>query len=306
MKLKLYITAFLIIFQIYHSFGQDFAPIGAKWYYTEQFAFSGDISYLWIESVGDTIIKGKDCKILENNGGLMCAFHNTKDFVYFEDSIAYFYVPEIDTFQILYDLKAQKDSSWTIVFGMDLESKLDTIQVVVDSVSFMTINSKKLKKLHVSYKSLNFGWEDLGYGGEIIERIGDKNYLFNLYSLSGIVCDGNYSGGLRCYQDSELGFYSTGIADSCDYTYKWTGIESNSINAHIKVYPNPASDWIEIESKTNKELMISILDLSGKVLVNSKSFGSSRIDLTSFQKGFYVLKINQSDKIIETRKILKK
>ncbi|NJK97950.1 MAG: hypothetical protein HC905_26305 [Bacteroidales bacterium] len=145
MKLKLYITAFLIIFQIYHSFGQDFAPIGAKWYYTEQFAFSGDISYLWIESVGDTIIKGKDCKILENNGGLMCAFHNTKDFVYFEDSIAYFYVPEIDTFQILYDLKAQKDSSWTIVFGMDLESKLDTIQVVVDSVSFMTINSKKLK-----------------------------------------------------------------------------------------------------------------------------------------------------------------
>lgn len=305
MKLKLNITAFLIIFQIYHSYGQDFAPIGAKWYYTEQFAFSGDISYLLIESVGDTIIKGKNCKILENNGGLMCAFHNTKDFVYFEDSIAYFYVPEIDTFQILYNLKAQKDSSWTIVFGMDFESKLDTIQVVVDSVSYVTINSKELKKLHVSYKSLNFGWEDLGYGGEIIERIGDKNYLFNFYILSGIACDGNYSGGLRCYQDPELGFYSTGIAESCDYTYKWTGIESNSIDTDIKVYPNPASDWIEIQSNTEKELMISIVDLSGKVLFNSKLSGSSKIDLTSFQRGFYILKINQPEKLLETRKIIK-
>jgi hypothetical protein len=188
---------------------------------------------------------------------------------------------------------------------MDLESKLDTIQVVVDSVSFVTINSTELKKLHVSYKSLNFGWAHLGYGGEIIERIGDKNYLFNLYSLSGIVCDGNYSGGLRCYHDSDLGLYSTGIADSCDYTYKWTGIESNSIVTDIKVYPNPVSDWIEIESNTNKELMISIVDLSGKVLVNSKLCGSSKIDLTNFQKGFYILKINQPEKILETRKIIK-
>jgi len=305
MKLKLYITAFLIIFQFYHSIGQDFAPIGAKWYYTEQFAFSGDISYLWIESVGDTIIKGKDCKILENNGGLMCAFHNTKDFVYYEDSIVYFYVPEIDTFQILYNSKAQKDSSWTIMFGMDLESKLDTIQVVVDSVSYVTINSKELKKLHVSYKSLNSGWENLGYGGEIIERIGDNNYLFNLYSLSGIVCDGNYSGGLRCYQDSELGFYSTGIADSCNYTYKWTGIESNSANTNYNIYPNPTSDWIEIETMTSEELLITILDLSGKVLIKKISLGSSRVNLTNLHEGLYILKIKQSDKVLETRKIIK-
>lgn len=305
MKLKLYITAIILIFQFHQSLGQDFAPVGAKWHYTERFAFSGDISYLWIESVGDTIIKGKDCTILENNGGLMCAFRNTQDFVYYEDSITYFYVPEIDTFQILYNLKAQKDSSWTIVFGIDLESKLDTIQVVVDSISYSTINSKELKKLHVSYKSLNFGSEDLGYKGEIIERIGDSNYLFNLYSLSGIVCDGNYSGGLRCYQDPEMGFYSTEIAESCTYIYKWTGIENNNLNTDFKVYPNPTSDWIKIESKTSKELIISILNLSGKVLINSLLVGSSNLDLTNFQKGFYILEIKQSDKILESRKILK-
>lgn len=290
---------------MYQLFGQDFAPIGAKWHYTEQFAFSGDISYLWIESVGDTIINDKDCKILENNGGLVCAFHNIMDFVYYEDSIAYFYVPEIDTFQILYNLRAQKDSSWIVVFGMDLESKLDTIQVVVDSVSFITINSKKLKKLHVSYKSMNVGWENLGYGGEIIETIGDIYYLFNLYSLSGIVCDGNYSGGLRCYEDSELGFFSTDIAESCTYTYDWVGIKNNQSDLDIDVYPNPTSNWIDIEYKTNIILMISLLDLSGKCLKEYEINGNTRLDMTNLEKGFYILQIKNSDKILGTRKIIR-
>lgn len=305
MKIILSITTFLIIFQMHLLFGQDFAPIGAKWYYTEQFAFSGDISYLWIESVGDTIIKGKDCRILENNGGLMCAFHNNMDFVHYEDSIAYFYVPEIDTFQILYNLKAQKDSSWTIIFGMDLESKLDTIQVIVDSVSYMTINSKVLKKLHVTYKSLNVGWEDLDYGGEIIEKIGDNSYLFNLYSLSGIVCDGNYSGGLRCYEDSQLGFYSTGIAESCTCTYDWVGIKNNNSDLDINIHPNSTSNWFEIECKTNSRLMGSLIDLSGKSIKEFEIYGITKIDITNLEQGFYIVQIKNSDTILVTRKIIK-
>jgi hypothetical protein len=34
MKLNLFITAILIIFQITQTLGQDFAPIGAEWYYS--------------------------------------------------------------------------------------------------------------------------------------------------------------------------------------------------------------------------------------------------------------------------------
>ncbi len=46
--------------------GQDFAPIGSKWYYTniESF-FSPNQGFVTIENVGDTIIQGLDCKILE-------------------------------------------------------------------------------------------------------------------------------------------------------------------------------------------------------------------------------------------------
>jgi hypothetical protein len=305
MKKKLFTTIFLIVFQVGILFGQEFAPIGAKWHYTENFAFSGDISYLYIESVGDTIINGKECKVLENNGGLFCVFHNERDFVYYEDSIAYFYVPQIDSFQVLFNMRAQKDSSWINIFWTEPIAKLDTIQIVVDSVSFVTINSNNLKKLHVTYKSLNYGWENMQYPGEIIERIGDISYLFNLYSLSGMVCDANYSGGLRCYEDSELGFYSTGIADSCNYTYIWTGIESENAGSAFKIYPNPATDRVEIESTTNKKFTISLSDLSGKTLIETELFGSSGIDLTDFQKGIYLLKITSEDKVSEVRKIIK-
>lgn len=34
MKINLFITAILIILQIAQAFGQNFAPIGAEWYYS--------------------------------------------------------------------------------------------------------------------------------------------------------------------------------------------------------------------------------------------------------------------------------
>jgi hypothetical protein len=54
------------------TFSQDFAPIGAQWYYSEHHAFSGDIDYLKIESVKDTVIKGLACRKLVKNTVLNC------------------------------------------------------------------------------------------------------------------------------------------------------------------------------------------------------------------------------------------
>jgi hypothetical protein len=43
-------------------YGEDFAPVGAEWYYSEQFAFSGDLNYIKFTSEKDTLIYGKNCK----------------------------------------------------------------------------------------------------------------------------------------------------------------------------------------------------------------------------------------------------
>ena len=56
----------IILFCFYGDlYCQVFAPIGATWYYSEGFAFSGVIGYSRIESIGDTIINTKACKILK-------------------------------------------------------------------------------------------------------------------------------------------------------------------------------------------------------------------------------------------------
>ncbi len=282
---------------------QDFAPIGAKWHYTEKFAFLGNISYLSIESIGDTLIKGKNCRILNNNGGLMCGYYSAKDFVYCQDSVVYFYVPQIDSFQTLYNMKAKKDSSWTIIFGANISQNLDTLRVKVDSVSSVIINSISLKKLFVTYKPLNSTYPNFYYTGEIIEKIGNKTYLFNLYGLSGMACDGNYSEGLRCYQDTQFGFYSTGIADSC--TYISVGIEEKNADKEFELFPNPTRGNIQIIVDSEKNTTIELRNIIGQIIYSKEFYLQTQIDLEGFPNGFYFATLKYQDEIFGVKKVMK-
>ena len=295
----------LVLFNFSRLSAQYFAPVGAKWHYTETFAFTGDISYLMIESVKDTVFKGNNCRILESNHGLICTFNHLRNYVYDEDSIVYFYVPETDTFQILYNLKAQKDSSWVVVFTTEETTKPDTICVLVDSVEIATINGHYLKKLYVTYQSMNAGWEQFRYNGEIVDRIGDIGYLFNLNSLSGIMCDGNFSTGLRCYQDSVLGFYSTGIADSCTYTFNWTGISENNSFPDMEISPNPGYGLYNIKIKNESDYTVTVYDLYGKLLLARRMRPDAKLDLTNLPSGVYCIKACRDKKVLGIRKIIK-
>lgn len=301
----------IILFSIPTSIeGQEFAPIGSEWYYSEGFAFSGDIDYLMITSISDTIINGKPCRKLFCDD--LCWNPSRTQFVYYSNDSLFFFDQELDMFQLIADFNAKKNDSWKVLV-MDWDNFIDTVLVTVDSAFIQSINQIDLKTLNVTYTitdQISDGvivqhiWVS-SYSSQIIERIGDIQYLFNFPKDASMACDMNYSGGLRCYEDTVLGFYSTGIAESCTYTYKWTGIENNNLESEFKIYPNPTSDWIEIESKTNIELSICLIDLSGKIVYEFESLGSSRLNLTNLQKGFYVLWIKNSDQILGVKKIIK-
>lgn len=302
-KIHLLVVLLLAILPI-RVIAQDFAPVGAEWHYTERFVLYWNIeSYVKIKSVGDTIIQGKNCKILESDGSLMCMFYNERVYVYSEDSIAYFYEQEIDSFQILYDLRARKDSSWTIIFKVDLAPRMDTVLVTVDSVASVTINGKVLKKLFVNYEQLSGSFLPYFYG-EIIEGIGDLHYLFNLYT-AWVFCDGNYSGGLRCYEDSVIGFYSTGIADSCTYTNDGTGLSSISAEQMIRTYPNPTSDFLFIETDLLSPIEIRLCNPLGGVEIEENMVGRHQLDLSGLPAGLYFLEFQDLDKCRSVRRIIK-
>ena len=73
-----------------------------------------------------------------------------------------------------------------------------------------------------------------------------------------------------------------------------TGIYSGeTVGLRIKLYPNPATDYLNIEiSSFNRErTIISIVDSGGRILqtYNFKDTENLRVNLKSFQNGIYTL-----------------
>ena len=207
---------------IIRSDQQEFAPIGAEWYYNERFAFSGDIDFIKFTSEKDTVIHGKTCKKITKRHKIDCYDRPDTEFLYSGNDTVYFFDPAFNEFQNLYVFNSAPNDS-RIIKIKDETQEIDTITIRVDSVSTKQINGQNLKALHVTYDKNDEIYPET-YSSTIIEKIGDVKYMFNWYPWSQIVCNANWTDGLRCYQDSEIGLYSTGIVDSCDYIYIWTAV----------------------------------------------------------------------------------
>jgi PKD repeat protein len=70
-----------------------------------------------------------------------------------------------------------------------------------------------------------------------------------------------------------------------------TGVDEGREN-NIRVYPNPATDRVTLQGLNNA--MVTLYDIPGKdLMAYSKVTGSLEMDLSTFQKGIYLLKIEQ-------------
>ncbi len=88
--------------------------------------------------------------------------------------------------------------------------------------------------------------------------------------------------------------------------HECTGIENVELNSALRVYPNPASDFISIEN-TSKEtiLAIEILSIDGQLVAKLEEDNLSRINITELSPGVYYLRI-ETENGIAIKKIIKK
>ena len=128
--------------------------------------------------------------------------------------------------------------------------------------------------------------------------------MFNWYPWSNIACDGNYTSGLRCYKDSELGLYSTGIVDSCNYVFEWTNIEDIESYPKIDFFPNPAKDFVEVSIAGLPEFAFELYDINGRLLLSTKTTNSP-IDISRIGKGLFFVFIRSNGQIIGCQKLIK-
>lgn len=301
MKNSLLIIVFILIFGNSHC--QEFAPIGAEWYYHEGWAFSGDINYIKFTSEKDTLIHGEVCHKLTKRRKLLCNDRPVIEYLFTRNDTVFFLDTIFNKFQILYNFAAEKGDTWNILVR-DEDFDIDTIQVVVDSLSTININEMELKRLHVTINKLDEFWHQSG-SSEFIEKIGDPQYMFYWSHYSQIACDANWTRGLRCYIDDEIGYYSTGIADSCTYTYKWTGIERKPYLTFLNVFPNPTSGMIEIRTNNDLNIDIELFTITGKFILARNKIEHEVLDLTDYPDGMYLLIGRASNQLTEILKIIK-
>lgn len=83
-----------------------------------------------------------------------------------------------------------------------------------------------------------------------------------------------------------------------------TGLKDNKLNDEIKIYPNPASDFINIELKRNSNFSIEIFDELGQIAWRDENKNDVvKIPTSNFASGIYLIKI-QTENEFGMKKII--
>ncbi len=80
--------------------------------------------------------------------------------------------------------------------------------------------------------------------------------------------------------------------------------EAKGNSPAFSLYPNPATHLIHLRSEPGKECRYQIYDLIGSLISDGKTSGDKTIDVSSFAKGMYVVKLSDADNGFSTRKFI--
>ncbi|MCX7727902.1 MAG: T9SS type A sorting domain-containing protein [Bacteroidia bacterium] len=110
----------------------------------------------------------------------------------------------------------------------------------------------------------------------------------------------------QTYLATQNGYYSVWISNtagcqssSSSVYVTVTGVQNFTSSYGIKITPNPATNFIEINSSEKQSLLVKINDLTGKELyVSTFDFKQSdkyQIDISKFESGIYLIEITGND-----------
>lgn len=263
------------------------ASMGAKWWYNSQSLLSEGI--LIIESIGDTIIYGQNCRILQKTmiqDDLTTPIFEldtiilSNEYVY-EDNFKVYWLKN-DIFYLLYDFTSDIGTSWQVITSDECDS-IGLVQI--KDTSSITINDIVLKSITVDTISGSM----VGFkNSEIIELIGSLGYLFPSTLTEDCGFDLPYYGNLRCYEDDMLGLYSINILENCNYLVS-TQISYNDYVFEIS--PNPFYSTIFIDSKYFP-MTLFIYDNWGRLILQDYLVEPISLDLSNrLVNGIYFVRL---------------
>lgn len=263
----------------------EWFPIGAEYYYDfieyNQIGGSNDTGFFKLSVDRDTIINDKNCRIIEGN--FTNGRGNTEkfdyDFFVYEMDDAIFRYIDNEFFKI-YDFNAQVGDSISFP-GLFQDLTCDTIKYFIDSIK-LDPKYGNLKVQYFHYDDFcNHSRYDTNYN---IEYLGDRLFLFNNDITRGV--DATEPTFLRCYKDGSNNLNFT----EKDCAYISTSILNQKKADKIKLFPNPATNYLIIKNESNESIHVKILNNIGQVnSIVELEKGNNRIDLNELNKGIYFI-----------------
>jgi hypothetical protein len=91
------------------------------------------------------------------------------------------------------------------------------------------------------------------------------------------------------------------------FTAVWSNTSDiDESNSNIfTIYPNPTSDFIQINSNMKGKISCNITNMIGKIVLNEKVNSKDRVDISHLSKGVYIVKISVGSFIEENKLIIK-
>lgn len=86
-------------------------------------------------------------------------------------------------------------------------------------------------------------------------------------------------------------------------TLKVLSISSFEEKLNINLFPNPTKDFVQFTS--DKNVNITVNDISGKTLYSETNVNQKTIDLSEYERGVYFVTVYRNNKTIGTYKIIK-
>ncbi|MCO6488167.1 MAG: T9SS type A sorting domain-containing protein [Phaeodactylibacter sp.] len=305
--MKKYLLMAPALFLCAFSFTQvEWAPTGTKYYYT--YWWDDGISYntdvIEVEVVGDTLIQGKNCRVFQQNSGIIgwnwgCA---GSQYMYEEDGRAYFYNDANQSFGLLYDFTKTAGESWKVpVCGNEFCKGLDTLIVAVDSVTYTEQNGLQIRTQHVRLSS---GPDGAALGnGKVYENIGSAT---RMYFVEGF-CVTAEAGilNLRCFESPGAGIFNF-VGEACD---RINAVQEIALgNIQLLFYPNPAVGFLNFRLRGPQNLqgcVFRIVNAKGELV---ESFRTNQSEthyvqtVSNWASGLYFVQCMRNGKVIASGK----
>lgn len=319
-KLTLILIFFSMFWNVKSQIAQDtfpWCPPGATWLYKSS-SPSSSIYFQFIY-VKDTLFSNINAKKLNVEaiqiiGPSKTEFARTAEivgteFLYNSNDSVYWYDKINSDFKFIGSFSPQVNDMF-IVGNSRAKCYSDTNFVKTDTIKVTQFYKDTIGNL--IFDVFNTDYNRKYKIGTIIKNIGSLSAPFP--QINGMFCNyprpeyGIAYERLICYSDSLRGTltFSAQGNEECHFAKTFVkNIVKKDVYLKSKLYPNPANNFIKIENTENiKYKSLFVFNYLGKQIMEQNDYKES-IDISNLEGGFYFVKLNYENGIIETIKFLK-